>query len=794
MRSSRALTASRLRLNPMTAAVAAALGASVALPQALAQDTIVADEVVVVTASRRESTVQDAPYTVTALAGTELERRRLTSLTEVSRFVPGLTVVEQGARGTDLMTYRGLNVRSMDANDFLDNSSGGTVETYVGEIPVYVDLKLVDMQRVEFLAGPQGTFYGAGTLGGAVRYIPNAPDLETFSIGVHGDLYSLSEGDDPGYETDAVLNVPLIDGKLAFRGSFYYLDDPGFIDYPYLVRNPGVSNPQPDLNDPVAVSANLFRMQDVDTQEVTSSRLALLFEPIDSFSATFNYYDQSWASGGRSVSHMQSFGTGPYESGHRFVEPDDRQTSLFSIEIETDLGFATLTSATGLSNYEQWGQRDQTDFYLYQMWGYEDFPEFVSYTRETADEDRLNQELRLVSNGGGRVGWIAGIFYNDFDIDSSSREFMPGFADSSVGVSWGIAGAGELSYLQMNTDTLKEQAVFGEVSYAFSDRLELTVGGRLFDYETVQNASYIIPYADITVTEQILNDDDGALGKISVAYEFSDRFLGYATFSQGYRVGGANSVPPCPDPVPAAASCALPDEIQIDPDRTDNLEFGAKLTLGSNMTLDAAIYSIDWDGLQTAGTTQNGDLQITVNGGSARSQGVELALAADGAGPWSFRTSYAYNNAELTSDAPGLFTGDDADNGADAYKGDRLSATPQHQVGFEMRNRRVLNNGWNLDVAYGVSATSDVLTKVGMRSGGERLGGYAIHSASIRMGKDQWSATLYADNLTDKYAATSVRMDPSAVFDSGGFAVRRYYRNVLRPRTIGLEFRYSIGE
>jgi outer membrane receptor protein involved in Fe transport len=81
-----------------------------------------------------------------------------------------------------------------------------------------------------------------------------------------------------------------------------------------------------------------------------------------------------------------------------------------------------------------------------------------------------------------------------------------------------------------------------------------------------------------------------------------------------------------------------------------------------------------------------------------------------------------------------------------------------------------------------------------MRSGGERLGGYAIHSASLRLSRDQWSAALYADNLTDKYASTSVRLDPSAVFDSGDFAVRRYYRNVLRPRTIGLEFRYLLGE
>jgi len=794
MKSSKSLSASKLRLNPVTVAVAAAIGSSFALPEVRAQDVDSVQEVIVVTASRRETLVQDAPYTVTALSGADLERNRLTGLTAVARFVPGLTVVEQGARGTDLMTYRGLNVRSMDANDFLDNSSGGTVQTYLGEIPIYLDLKMTDVERVEFLAGPQGTFYGAGTLGGAVRYIPKAPDLDTFSIGVHGDIYDVSHSDDAGYETDAVINVPLIDGKLAFRGSFYYLDDPGFIDYPYLLRNPGVSNPEPDLSDSAAVAANLYRMSDANTENVDSSRLALLYQATDNVSATFSYYNQEARSGGRSVSHADSFGAGPYESAHRFLEPDNRETSLFSVEIDADFGFATLTSATGISDYEQSGQRDQTDFYLYQGWGYETFPEFSSYTRELAKEDRLSEELRLVSNGDGKISWIAGVFYNDFDIDSSSREFMPGFADSDVGVGWGLAGAGELSYMQTNADTLTEKALFGEVSYAFTDRLELTVGGRLFDYETRQLASFSIPFLDIDGSEEILNDDDGTLGKLSVSYRFSDSFLGYATFSQGYRIGGANSVPPCAVPLPVNASCALPDEVRIEPDRTDNLEFGAHLILGRNITLDAAVYSIDWDGLQTAGTTANGDLQITVNGGSARSRGAEFSLAAGGAGPWSIRTTYAYTDAKLTRDAPGLFTGDDAYDGADAFKGDRLSATPEHQVGFELRNRRVLNNGWDLDVSYGVTTTSDVLTKVGMRSGGERLAGYSIHSASIRLSRDQWSATLYADNLTDKYASTSVRMDPSAIFDSGGFAVRRYYRNVLRPRTIGLEFRYSIGE
>jgi iron complex outermembrane recepter protein len=261
--------------------------------------------------------------------------------------------------------------------------------------------------------------------------------------------------------------------------------------------------------------------------------------------------------------------------------------------------------------------------------------------------------------------------------------------------------------------------------------------------------------------------------------------------SEGYRIGGTNTVAPCPDPLPPGAACALPDEVLIKPDSTTNFEVGAHTLLGEGrMSLDVAIYSIDWENVQTAGTTQNGALQITVNGGAAESQGLELSFAARTLGPWSLRmrTTYAYNDAKLTAYSPGLV------GGADAFAGDRLSGTPEQQLSFELGHSRQLQNGWMLDLGYSVTATSDVLTSVGMRNDGEELSGYTVHNLGVSVSRDRWQATLYADNLTDKYAETSVRSDPSTIRAVNGVDVRRYYRNVLRPRTIGVEFRYSIGE
>jgi outer membrane receptor protein involved in Fe transport len=784
-------SADRLMFKPLAAAVAALIGSGYAGAPAMSQEAgarQVDVEEIVVTASRRETTVQEVPFNIAAISGDTLDRQRLTSLVELSRWVPGLSVLEQGARTPSLMTVRGLNVRSIDDGQFLDNSSGNTVATYLGEIPLYVDFKMKDLDRVEVLLGPQGTLYGQGTLGGAVRYIPHAPDTQNLTFDLHGDLSSLSHADDLSYQADAVVNVPLGD-RVAFRGAVAYLDDSGFIDYPYLVRQPGVSNPQPDFNNPADVAANLRRENDVDWEHTVSGRLALLWRISDSVDATFNYYFQDQENGGRTINQRQAFNTGRYESGQRFLEPNDRENELLSAEIVADLGFATLTSATGFSHYDQIGQRDQTDLLLDFEFGYEQFPSFAAYTRETANEDRVNEELRLVSNGTGRLSWIAGLFYNAYDTDDSSSEFTPGIPEFFFGDPNALP-TGDLEFRQARHQELDEQAVFGEIGFRFTDRWQGTIGGRWFDYDFSQTGTLLLPYVDVSDNTATASDDDGFLAKINTSYRFNDSVMGYVTISEGYRVGGANSVPACILPLDPSvqAACGLPNEIPIDPDTTTNYEVGVHSTWnGGKLLFNGAVYHIDWDDIQTESTTVNGALRILVNGGKAKSNGLELAFQSRGLEHWSFTSTYAYNEAELTTFAQGLV------GGVDAFPGDRLSGTPQNQASFHVDYYRRLTNGWDIDVGYGLTASSDVWTKVGLRDNGEVLGGYTVHNVSGSLSKDRWSATLYVDNLTDKFAETAVRLDPSYIRNVNGFDVRRYFRNVLRPRSLGVEFRYRVG-
>ncbi|MEY2920622.1 MAG: hypothetical protein RL261_1927, partial [Pseudomonadota bacterium] len=177
----------------VAAAVAAALGLAaptgVALAQPVSDDGTVLEEIIV-TATRREANVQDIPFNIVALGSGALDTLRITNLSEFTRAVPGLYVANQGPRGSNLMTVRGLNVSSINASESVGNGTGGTVATYLGDIPLFVDLKMLDMERVEALLGPQGTLYGAGTLGGAIRYLPNRPDPSQTELEIGGRTYA----------------------------------------------------------------------------------------------------------------------------------------------------------------------------------------------------------------------------------------------------------------------------------------------------------------------------------------------------------------------------------------------------------------------------------------------------------------------------------------------------------------------------------------------------------------------------------------------------------------------------
>ena len=795
----------------LTLAVSSALSGVLFSGNATAQEQIIEKnkslEVIEVTATRRSGSIQAAPLNITALDADVMKDQNISELADVARWVPGLTITDQGGRSGSPIIVRGLNTNSSGPS-----SDGGTVATYINEIPVSVDMRLVDVERVEVLIGPQGTLYGAGTLGGAIRYMLKEPELDFISGEVFGDVFQTKESDSIGGEAGFIFNLPLIEDKLAVRTSLNIYEDPGFIDYAYTVREPGVSITDPDWTNLDAVNSNLKNVKDANGETTTTGRISLRYKANESFEGTLNYFYQKQDTEGRSIVHHNSLNEnnglndriGKYESAYRFEEPREKEDQLLSLELKADLGFAELVSATGISHFEADGQRDQTDLLIRLDYGYEEFPSFSAFTRELDEVDTFTQELRLVSQSDSDLNWIVGGFYNKTDTDASSREFTPGFDQFAVD---NFGGAqlrpDSLEYLEITGSKVTESALFGEVGYQVTDKLDITIGARFYEYDVESKAAFDFPLAN-TLYEGAAPDevsvnfeeneagDNGNLFKFNAKYQFTDSVMAYATISEGFRIGGSNGLVPCPTPLPEdqQTGCGTPDEMLYDADTTTNYELGFKSTwMRSQLHFNAALFNVDWDNAQIAGATTVGQLPYLSNAGSANAKGIEIATRAILSDSFTAYATYAYTKAELTSDAPYLFNADGTDG---AKGGDRLPGSPEHQFSMGINYQTEVFNDKTLDINYGLTAQSDVISKVGLRDNGEALPGYSLSNISAKLTADAWSTTLYVDNLFNKYAVTSVRRSDADITTANGADIQRNYGYFInRPLTVGIKFNYK---
>ncbi len=797
------------------------LGAFAAAVPALAQSEDTGDTIVV-TATRRAESIQDIPLNIAAVGGDQIEQQGLDDISELAAFVPGINIVDQGGRDGNRIVVRGLNAEPVN-NAFGQANGGGTVATYVGDIPLFVDLRLNDLERVEVLLGPQGTLYGAGTMGGAIRYIAKKPDFAGTSFELRTDFYSYSEGDGISNDSGVTFNLPLTE-TFAIRGSFDVLNDKGFIDYPFIVQQPGVSEPDPDFNDPAAVAANLRPLDDANTEEVFSGRIAARWQPNDILDATLTYYFQQAENGGRNASGRRGqLATGEYEAPARVAEPNERDNELLALEITADLGFAELTSATGIGETTENGQRDQTDLLITLDYSYETFPTFTAFTFEDDKTEIFNQELRLVSKGDSRFNWIVGAFYNKNEYDALSSEFTPGYGDFA-GLPVHSNDLNDLEYFEADRSNLEESAIFGEIGYDITENWDVTFGARIYEYTLeTGNATFFPYFDDITpyplseIRDQLslspnqeFNDE---LFKVNTSYTLANGNLIYATFSQGFRVGASNGGDPCPDifvPGPQGLCLLAPgqqfgpnpgdiaqiNEREFFPDTVDNYEIGAKTTWADGaLILNGALFFNDWKNPQVASTSVNAGTAITVNAGAAETRGFELA------GNWrvndnfNIRGSYSYVKAELTEDVrdlvrtispPGFDTSFE-----DGEAGDRLPGSPETQFAVLASYEHPLTNGDTLLADFGYSWQDEVVSVVGERGGSTTLPSYGRANAALAYKADQWTATAYVDNLFDEYSESSVFNNPLYNQTISGATVRNYRTNVLAPRTMGVRLNYK---
>ena len=359
-----------------------------------------------------------------------------------------------------------------------------------------------------------------------------------------------------------------------------------------------------------------------------------------------------------------------------------------------------------------------------------------------------------------------------------------------------------VEYYSLGRQAVEERALFGEISRDLGERWRVTVGGRWFGYGVSTGSLTEFPYTPMynSPFSDFESDDRGVLFKGSVSYRFNEETNAYVTRSEGYRIGGGNNFRVCTDEEvalltdaddsndPPQSGCIYADQALIKPDTTTNYELGLRrLWRDGRVSVSGTLFHVDWTDIQVAGLTPFSAEPITLNGGGAVSRGVELASNVSLTTALRLRGSWSYTRAELSRDSPGLL-----DDGTDAFKGDRLPGAPQQQGSLLASYATLLGNDIAFELLYGYSYVGDVLTRIGLRAGGETLPAYGLHNLSASVSKDAWTLTFYADNLFDRYAVTGVRQTPELIGRTeDGFRSRRYFANVLAPRQAGLRVRYA---
>jgi iron complex outermembrane receptor protein len=802
-----AIRATPLGVTPVAAIVAVVMssfcGVSLAADDTnskLGKSALTGTDEIVVTATRRDVSVQEVPYSLSVISDADIEALQIRDLSDIARWTPGLVQVDQGARDANLLIMRGLNSSAINAPELLRNSQGDRVSTYFGEVPVYADLKPIDLDRVEVLRGPQGTLYGTRSLGGTVRYIPKQPNSKEFTVDANGRTYGMSESDDLGYDGSLVINAPLIEDTLALRAMLGYLYKPGFIDQNYLVNEAGVSCPEPFFVDAGCTPDDLHSKKDTNDETTKSARFALLWNLTDALDATLSWQHQDQEIGSRQINTVDSMAvidsdpitpgvqplqTGKYENGLRFEEPNDRENNIYNLTLNYDAGDVELVSTTSYTTYDDNGSRDQTDLLL--LFGFGDFPALSAYTKDITKDDIFTQELRLVSTApDSQWDWIVGGFYQSGDFDQSSTEFAPNHP-------WSLTPDDSVTFISTTRDT-DEVAIFGELGYQLTERLHILGGARWFDVDDSIVTLTWFKDLDPTPPDPITGDgnDSDTLFKLGADYTFTDSLLGYMLFSQGISLGGVNTGAGLTD-----------DERFVKPESVDNYEIGIHSSWFDNaLIVNAAAFYMDWTDLQLESTSDNFQ-PITGNGSGAESKGIELEARAALGEHWTLGLGYAYTKAELTDSCVDLADWDSTNKSCPIYgvvteDGDRLPGAPEHQGSFLVGYNTDISRELSLNATYQMTTQSDVLTKLGdgddcCRDFGESLAGFTVHSASVGLSSETWDATLFANNMFDKYAETGVRNDTTFIGTDGGandFALRRYFKNVITPRTVGIDFRY----
>jgi outer membrane receptor protein involved in Fe transport len=666
-----------------TAALAAACLPSGAIAAQAPEQAL--DEIVV-TAQKRSQALQDVPLSISAITAEQIEKRGFDEFTDYARSVPGLSFVDRGA-GRNKITLRGVSTG-------VDQNNQSPVGIYIDETPVSYpnnepDLRLYDVERIEVLRGPQGTLYGAGSMGGTIRILTAKPRLDAFEGSARG-LVSTTRHGGESIALNAMANIPLATGKAAVRAVGYYRNEAGFVD--------NVRLGQKDVND----------------NETWGARVSLKVAPTETFDATATVLLQRTRLGG-----SQEIDPALAGLAQRRAIPELRGDDLdvYGLVLHHDLGWADLTSSTSYLDRVIDDNRDVTAFLGVPV---------AVWLNNIVPDKTFVQEVRLASRASDAIEWIVGLYYSHRKNSLNQLARHDGL--------FGLPRTTPL--LDSDIDNFTRQyAAFGEVGVNVTEALKVTAGLRAFHVK--QRFSKV---SDGIIAGGFSSDSGSSSEskinpKVNISYRASPDFLVYAQAAQGFRVGGPNTTIPALNGVSAPAT--------FNSDSLWNYEVGIKSDfLDGKATLNASLFYIDWSDIQVTVTRPDG-FSYVANGNTAVSKGLEAELAFRPVSGLELAVTLAYTDAYLASDSR---------SGA-GRKGDPIPAVPHWSYdifgrygwtlsgdarGFVQANLQHVGRSYN-------GFRSDV-------PGPDLQHSYRLANAKIGIETDDFDISLYVNNIFDKQA------------------------------------------
>lgn len=688
-------------------------------------------EEIVVTAQKREEGLQDAAVPITAVAGQTLIDSNQLRLQDYYTSVPGLNLTNNGG-SQSVIAIRGLTTGA-GANPtvgiVVDDAPFGSTRSLAGSFAPDIDPG--DLARVEVLRGPQGTLYGASSLGGLIKFVTVDPSPDALGGHAQADTENVSHGDGVGYGLRGGINAPL-SNTLAIRVSGFDRQTPGYVD------------------------DSALHINGVNKEHVSGGRFSVLWRPSQDLSLKLSALFQNDGADGQSavtllagLGDLQQVQVLPLGSYHNAL-------SSYTATLTADFDGVSLVSISGYSVNDYHSLVDTGSFFaafsaepLYGVGGAENY--------HSARTSKFTQEIRLSGSLHQRLDWLIGVFYTHED--SPTRDVYYAVNPFTLSVPGLILD-------DPYPTTYAEYAAFADLTYHFTDQFDVQIGGR----ESQNSQRYsetltgpldeLLGFPSPAIEPPERTKDNSFTYLLTPRYKFSPDLMLYARLASGYRPGGPNS------------TCILfPAPCRFAPDKTVSYEVGIKgETLDRMLSFDASMYYIDWKNMQLQVTSPSSGTLFYTNAGRAKSQGLELSVQAKPLAGLTVSAWAASNDATLTSDFP-------ANSAAFGVAGDRLpyssrfSGNVSFEEDFPLATRAT---GFVAGAESYVGSRESEFTGSAQQSR-RTLPAYA--QASMRTGVrcDSWMFNLFVNNIADKRGAL-------ALFVSGPI------QNVvlIQPRTVGL--------